>query len=319
MTAWIGLILGGIPTMCEKIPRKPCIAQRLSYLSTRVKYAHDFGKPHEVHITYQISCLCRGLGLLSVAAAIFGQYRPKLYRFRAVSPPRWPQISEARQNVMTVNRARVFGSAISTTFTKSTERMNEMRKLLLTLGLGLALATGAANAATINGGETTVTVTAPLTTLGLGGAPFGTATATGATFTFPITGGSTAGGGLEILHDGSGVTLFTLDTTDDVEVTVGNFVIDTLAETVFGDVIGGPTGLDLFSFGTAQGGIGLEITGTLAGALTSIFNAPDLTGAQFGVANTSPEIAPVPLPASALLLLAGFGMFGVVKARRQPS
>ncbi|WP_461459212.1 hypothetical protein, partial [Parasphingorhabdus sp.] len=81
---------------------------------------------------------------------------------------------------MTVNtvidRARVFGSAISTTFTKSTERMNEMRKLLLTLGLGLALATGAANAATINGGETTVTVTAPLTTLGLGGAPFGTAT-----------------------------------------------------------------------------------------------------------------------------------------------
>lgn len=192
-----------------------------------------------------------------------------------------------------------------------------MKKLIATLSIALGLATSAAHAAAIVAGETTVEVTADLTGLGLGGSPFGTATASGAVFTFPITGGTENQGDLRILHDGSGVTLFTLDAMDTTEVTVGNFVIDTSAATVFGDVIGGPTDLDLFAFGTASGGIGLDITATLAGALTSTFGAPDLTGVQFGIANTSPITAPVPLPASMVLLAAGLAAIPLVRSGRK--
>ncbi|MEM9342076.1 MAG: VPLPA-CTERM sorting domain-containing protein [Pseudomonadota bacterium] len=189
-----------------------------------------------------------------------------------------------------------------------------MKKLFAIVGLVVGLATGAAQAASIVGGETTVAVTAPLGDLGLGGAPFGTATADGGVFAFPVTGGTSDSSGLLIEHDGSGVTLFTLDINDTSAVTVGNFLIDTAQATVFGDVLGGPSGLDLFSFGTVDSsGIGLNITSTLAGALTDIFGAPDLAGVEFGVANTSPSV--VPLPASALLMLGGLGALGVFRMR----
>lgn len=191
-----------------------------------------------------------------------------------------------------------------------------MKRTMFAISFLMAFAAGTVKAAPIFGGLTTVEVTADLTSLGLGGAPFGSATVSGAVFSFPITGGSATSGDLEILHDGSGVTLFTLDPLDATEVTVGNFVIDTAAATVFGDVIGGPTDLDLFSFGAATGGIGLDITETLAGALTINFGAPDLTGAQFGIANTAPEV--VPLPASAVLLLAGLAGLGALR-RVKPS
>lgn len=189
-----------------------------------------------------------------------------------------------------------------------------MKKLLVIVGLVTGLSLGAAQAARIDGGATMVEVVAPLGDLGLGGAPFGTATAEGAVFTFPITGGTANGDALLIEHVGSGVTLFTLDDTDDTEVTVGNFLIDTAQGTIFGDVIGGPANLDLFSLVSDPNGIGLNITGTLAGALTGIFGAPDLANERFGLAKTNPSI--VPLPASVLLMLGGLTALGAVRARR---
>ncbi|MEM7710417.1 MAG: VPLPA-CTERM sorting domain-containing protein [Pseudomonadota bacterium] len=202
--------------------------------------------------------------------------------------------------------------------------MKHALTLAAAAALGALSAGATAQAATISGGITDVTVTADLAGLGLGGAPFGSASVTPpATFMFPITGGTVDDdtGAAIIEHEGSGVTLATLDDTDDVEVTVGNFVIDTGLATVFGDVIGGPEGLDLFAFSDDDldfaDGIDLDITGTLAGALTSVFGAPDLTGAQFGVAVTSPELAPIPLPASAWMLLAGLGGMGVMARRRR--
>ncbi len=192
-----------------------------------------------------------------------------------------------------------------------------MNRTILAICLATGVSTGLAQAATITGGETTVTVTADLGGLGLGATPFGSASAEGADFTFPITGGTEADDdSLEILHEGSGVTLFTLDEDEDSAATVGNFVIDTAAAAVFGDLIGGPEGLELFTFGEAETGIGLDISSTLAGALTDVFAAPDLTGARFGVAATSPSVSPVPLPASAALLLAGIGGLAVARRRR---
>ena len=46
-----------------------------------------------------------------------------------------------------------------------------------------------------------------------------------------------------------------------------------------------------------------------------MFGAPDLTGATFGYAVPSPTLAPVPLPAGALLLIGGLGMLGLVRRR----
>jgi hypothetical protein len=70
-----------------------------------------------------------------------------------------------------------------------------------------------------------------------------------------------------------------------------------------------------FTFGTpGTGGIPLLISSDLAIALTSIFGAGDLTGAEFGLANTSPT--PVPLPAGLPLLLAGLGGLAVLRRKR---
>lgn len=195
-----------------------------------------------------------------------------------------------------------------------------MHKILLTSAAVVALA-GAASAAPITGGDTTVEVTAPLDALGLGGAPFGSATADGATFTFPITGGDADEAAAIIEHEGSGVTLFAL-ADESIEATVGNFVIDTAAAAVSGDVIGGAEDLTLFDFGEAgDSGIPLLISGTLAGALTDVFGADDLTGAEFGLANTAPtvadDMAPIPVPAAFPLLAAGLLGLGAVARRRR--
>lgn len=165
-------------------------------------------------------------------------------------------------------------------------------------------------------GVTTVEVTADLAGLGLGGAPVGSATANGAVFSFPITGGSITDGNALIEHDGSGVTLFTLAEDNNASVSVGNFLIDTMMGTVSGDVFGLATGVTFFTFGTPDPlrGIPLLISSDLAIALTSIFGAGDLTGAEFGLANTSPT--PVPLPAGLPLLLAGLGGLAVLRRKR---
>lgn len=198
-----------------------------------------------------------------------------------------------------------------------------MKSILLASAL-LAVA-GTASAVPIVGGKTTVEVTAPLDVLGLGGAPFGSATAEGAVFTFPITGGEAGDGASIIEHEGSGVTLFAL-ADPSVEATVGDFVIDTAEETVFGDVVGGGEDLALFDFGEAgAAGVPLLISETLAGALTGVFGADDLTGAEFGLANPALEVgpdtpatpAPIPLPAAMPLLAAGLLGLGAVARRRR--
>ncbi len=182
------------------------------------------------------------------------------------------------------------------------------------------LSTGAAHAVAVTGGTTAVTVTADLAGLGLTPGLEGTATAEVndglLTVFFPITGGATGPAGNALIeHDGSGVSLTAGDTT----ASIGNFVIKTSAGAVFGDLFGATTGspLEFFTFGdgTALPGVELEISSTLAGALSGVFGAPDLTGATFGYAVPSPTLAPVPLPAGALLLIGGLGMLGLVRRR----
>ncbi len=199
---------------------------------------------------------------------------------------------------------------------------NHFRTLAVALAMGLAGAV--ANAATIlPKNNTTVLVTAPLTALGLGGAPTGTA---GVSldgeglplFAFGITGGTIdAAGNALIEHDGSGVRLFALaDPT--ISATVGNFLIDTLAGTVSGIVNGSGPSTVLFNFdAVTPRGIAISISSALAGALTGVFGAPDLTGARFGFANTAPEVAPVPLPATLPLAAAGFAALAAFGARRR--
>lgn len=169
------------------------------------------------------------------------------------------------------------------------------------------------------GVATEVEVTADLAGLGLTPAPFGSASATGAIFTFPVTGGTldTITGNALVEHNGSGVAL----TAGAISAFVGNFLIDTSVATVFGDgaVLGGAgfLGAPLFTFGegTALPGIELLITDTLAGVLSGVFGAPDLTGATFGYAR--PDLAAVPLPAAGWLLLTGLGALGARSLRRR--
>jgi hypothetical protein len=171
----------------------------------------------------------------------------------------------------------------------------------------------------INGVATAVEVTADLAGLGLTAAPFGSATALGAIFTFPVTGGSldTVSGDALIEHSGSGVAL----TAGSASAFVGNFLIDTAAASVFADgaALGAPgfLGVPIFSFGpgNALPGVELLITAELAGALTAIFGAPDLTGATFGYAR--PDVSVVPIPAGGLLLLSALGTVGVTRLRRR--
>jgi hypothetical protein len=165
-------------------------------------------------------------------------------------------------------------------------------------------------------GVTTVKVTANLGALGLGGAPVGTATFADGVFSFPITGGTfdTATTDALIEHEGSGVRLFT--TSGDLkEVSVGNFLIDTMKGTVSGDILGGASGVTFFTLGgPVDGSIPLLISPALAGALTSIFGAGNLSGEEFGLANTNPAV--VPLPAGLPLLLAGVGGLALLRRKR---
>lgn len=182
----------------------------------------------------------------------------------------------------------------------------------------LLLAAAPAAAVAIGGGVTTVDVTADLAGLGLAGAPFGSATVEIVDglprFSFPITGGELADDGSALIeHEGSGVTLSAL-ADPSISATVGGFLIDTAGATVFGDVIGGPQDLALFTLGdVTDDGVALLIGADLAGALTGAFGADDLTGAQFGLANTAPT--PVPVPGAAVALLTGLAAFAAFRRR----
>jgi hypothetical protein len=182
---------------------------------------------------------------------------------------------------------------------------------------------GSAMAATIlPQGQTTVLVTASLKALGLGGAPTGTAGVSindsFPLFSFNITGGTVdAAGNALIKHAGSGVQLFALANST-ISATVGSFLIDTKAKTVSGVVNGGSASAILFTFGeVTKRGISLQISTALAGALTAVFGAPDLTGVRFGFANTAPQVAPVPVAGALPVMAGGLGLLGAIGLRRR--
>jgi hypothetical protein len=191
-----------------------------------------------------------------------------------------------------------------------------MKKLLFSAALAAAALLGAtAHASTIGvgGGNTDITVTADLAGLGLTPTLDGTATANAdGSFRFPITGGSTDGTNAIIRHDGSGVTL----TAGSTSASIGDFIIDTKFKNVTGTLFGAGSGIEFFTFGETVDprGVELLISSTLAGALTDVFGAGDLSGAQFGFAAPDPQV--VPLPAGAVLLLTGIGALAL-RGRRK--
>ena len=164
------------------------------------------------------------------------------------------------------------------------------------------------------GGQTDVTLTAAptLADLGLSAAPTGTATVTfdGAipTFSFPITGGMVGDDGTMLNHDGSGI----LFTGGDASLGIGNFMIDTSTSLVSGLATANGTELGIvpiFSLGTD---FSLALTADAAGAFTTVFGAPNLTGTVVGFANPQPALAggAVPEPGTWALMLLGFGFIG---------
>ena len=188
----------------------------------------------------------------------------------------------------------------------------------------------------IMGGQTNVQVTAPLADLGITPALLGGELVSGDPLTlgFGITGGdldfSTLAGTIE--HMGSSISLTgdmgTTDTSDDVTVTLSDFLIDTTTATLSGILNGGDM-VDLFS---------LDLSGLDAAAVTDLDNPQisltfldaasalledafaleegTLMGAQFGLAATAPMAAEdVPEPALFGLLASGF--FGLALYRRR--
>ena len=184
--------------------------------------------------------------------------------------------------------------------------------------------TAPASAATIAAiGTTDVEVAGPVLTFlsdaGIVAAPIAPATASGPTFSFPITGGDTDL--LLITHSG-GVSF----TGGANFLSASNFTIDGLAGTVSADVtstaflplfqvaIFDLASVDLSGPITAD----LVINSTLNGALSATFNGGTdlgLTELVFGSASTSP--VPVPVPAAMPLFLVGLGVFGVLRRRQK--
>lgn len=184
----------------------------------------------------------------------------------------------------------------------------------LLLGVAAVPLSGA-QAATIIGNDTQVSVSAfdALVGLGLTLSPFGTATVdtSGAlpVATFAITGGTVddMSGDAIVLHEGSGLT-FTAGATS---VTYSDFVIDTgnalLTSTV--TMGGGASGsIDLF---TIDDSFNLFLTDAAAGGLTTVFGAPDLSGTEFGTATVDIAVAgAIPEPGTWMMMILGFGAMG---------
>jgi PEP-CTERM motif len=181
-----------------------------------------------------------------------------------------------------------------------------------------------ANAATIIGGGTSVRLTAAptLTSLGLSFATFGSASATvdGAgipTATFLITGGSVddVTGAALIAHNGSGLNF----TAGANALSIGDFLINTTTNVLTGRVVIGATTLTdvpLFNIGA---GLTLSLTSQAAGAFTTVFGAPDLTGAAIGTAsiNAVTAASAVPEPTAWVMMVLGFGFAGSALRLRQ--
>lgn len=206
-----------------------------------------------------------------------------------------------------------------------------MRTLkLIVLPLLLAALPTPVAAAAVIGGDTRVAFTDAIS--GLQPGLTGTASLIGAaplTLNFPVTGGALdAGLAGSIRHDGSGLTLSNGANT----IGLGNFVIDTVTSTLFGDAtlndaaLG--TALPLFTFdlGTvsvaeltdlANPALALLITSTTSGALTTAFGLGDTTGVTVGFAATAPSVAAIPEPGTWMLMIGGFGLTGIAVRRRE--
>jgi PEP-CTERM motif len=66
-------------------------------------------------------------------------------------------------------------------------------------------------------------------------------------------------------------------------------------------------------------GLTLNLTSTAAGAFTTVFGAPNLTGAVIGTATTNPivqNVAAVPEPGVWIMMIAGFLIVGLTLRRR---
>ncbi|MHA6720259.1 PEPxxWA-CTERM sorting domain-containing protein [Sphingomonas sp. RS6] len=186
---------------------------------------------------------------------------------------------------------------------------------------GLSLSPVAASASTIIGGGTSVELTATSTfqSLGLGVATYGTASATmngsNIVANFLITGGSKndSTGALLVQHNGSGLNFSS--GTD--MLSIGNFEIDTDAGTVMGIASANGTDLGIVPLFTLGANSTLLLTWEAAGAFTSVFGAPDLTGANIGTATiTAVTAGAVPEPASWGLMIGGFAFAGAALRRR---
>ncbi|MEM6823522.1 MAG: VPLPA-CTERM sorting domain-containing protein [Pseudomonadota bacterium] len=172
-------------------------------------------------------------------------------------------------------------------------------------------------------GTTDVTVAGPvlsfLSGAGITPSPIDPATASGATFSFPITGGDTST--LTITHSG-GVRF----EAGAAFLTASNFTIKGSEGTVAADVtssaFASASQIDIFDLASVDlsGPItaDLVINSALNGALGATFAGGSDLGLKdtvFGSASTSP--APVPLPAAMPLLLAGIGAFGALRFSRR--
>jgi hypothetical protein len=209
-----------------------------------------------------------------------------------------------------------------------------MRFATLTAAAALLAALAApaavhAQALPIVGGVTSVTLTAAptLTTLGVGFGTLGTASASPGSdgiplVYFPVTGGSidTASFAGSIEHDGSGLSLSSGGTT----VNLTDFVIDTVALTLTGQVavVDGPAlgAVPIFNLGFSTNPVSpftLSLTAAAAGAITTVFGLPDLTGVTLGTANTIPITTAVPEPATYAAMLAGLALVALTLARRR--
>lgn len=202
--------------------------------------------------------------------------------------------------------------------------MNRLKHYLILALSVIGLGATPASAATITGGETSVTLAASfldaLPGLGLTVAPTGNASisnvASSTVLTFPITGGSIndSTGAALIEHVGSGIAF----SSGSVVFEIADFIIDTDSGVILGLDGSGLGSVPLFAL-DASGN--LTLTSNAALGLSSTFaGAPDLTGLLVGTAVTAPITAAVPEPATWLMLVLGFGIVGgLIRLRRKPA
>lgn len=196
--------------------------------------------------------------------------------------------------------------------------------LISLAGMGsMTLGLAPANAATVVGGETLVTLTAAeaLADLGLNFGTLGSATFTVVggmpVFTFAITGGDLDAMGLgTIEHDGSGLRF--ADNGDTLDLS--NFLIDTTTNVLSGLVTANGSVIGTVNLFDISPTFDLALTAAAAAAFGDVFDiddADDLAGTVIGTASVNPELAAViPEPQTWAMLIAGFILTGAAMRRR---